>query len=100
MFDYADDVGLKRLNPNYLGMLDQIVCTHADVFVGTWFSTFTGYIIRLRGYLGYADDSNLFGDKSHRDRMQVPELMKFPYYMREWNESWWHINDDQHTFHE
>jgi hypothetical protein len=98
LFDYADLVGLKDMNPNYLGMLDQIVCTRGDVFVGTWFSTFTGYIVRMRGYLKYADNSNLFGDKAHRDRMQQPELMKFPYYMREWNESWWHIDDDQHTF--
>lgn len=95
--DYTDLVGLKGINPNFLGMLDQIVCTRGDVFVGTWFSTFTGYITRMRGYLHHLDNSNFFGDMKHRDRMQSPEAMHFPYYMREWNESWWGIDDDDHV---
>ncbi len=54
------------MNPNMLGMLDQIVCTRGDIFVGTWFSTFSAYIIRLRGYLHYPDVANLYGDMKHR----------------------------------
>lgn len=41
---------LKSINPNMYGMLDSIVCSRATVFAGTYFSTFTGYIHRLRGY--------------------------------------------------
>jgi hypothetical protein len=47
-------------------MIDQVVCTRGDIFVGTWFSTFTGYITRMRGYMGYADTTVFFGDKAHR----------------------------------
>jgi hypothetical protein len=47
-------------------MIDQVVCTRGDIFVGTWFSTFTGYITRMRGYLGYPDTSVYFGDMAHR----------------------------------
>lgn len=88
--------GLQDINPNFLGMIDAIVCTRGDQFVGTWFSTFSAYIVRMRGYLGYMDHSNWYGDMKHRDRMQQPEQMKFPYYMREWNESWWRIDDESY----
>ena len=38
------------LNTNYYGMLDQLVASKGDVFIGAFFSTFTGYINRMRGY--------------------------------------------------
>eukprot|EP01038_Epipyxis_sp_PR26KG_P012435 gene12435-16679_t len=90
--DFTALADLKGVNPNLLGMIDQVVCTRGDVFVGTWFSTFSGYITRMRGYLGYADRSNYYGDKNHRDRFQHDELPKFPFYMREWNISWYDID--------
>jgi hypothetical protein len=38
------------MNTNLYGMLDQLVATKGRTFVGTYFSTFTGYINRMRGY--------------------------------------------------
>lgn len=113
--DYMDVADLRSMNPNYLGMIDQIICSRGDYFVGTWFSTFTGYITRMRGYLGYSDKTVFFGDKEHRyctittnkqhffpscndfspfirDRFQKHENPKFPFYMREWNNSWHDID--------
>ena len=46
---------LSDVNPNYFGMVDSIVCSRAAEFAGTWFSTFTGYIHRLRGYHGLGE---------------------------------------------
>lgn len=43
------------INPNYLGMAESIVCSRANAFAGTWFSTFTGYIHRLRGFHGLGE---------------------------------------------
>lgn len=91
--DYMDLAGLHAVNPNYLGMIDQIVCVRGDQFVGTWFSTFSGYITRMRGYLGYHDHTTWYGDKGHRDRFQHDELPMFPFYMREWNVSWTNIDE-------
>lgn len=34
---------------NHIGMIEQIVCANAHTFVGTPWSTFTGYITRMRG---------------------------------------------------
>jgi hypothetical protein len=45
--DYMDTADLRTINPNFLGMIDQIVCTRGEIFVGTWFSTFSGYITRF-----------------------------------------------------
>ena len=35
---------------HYYGMVEQLVCARGTNFVGTFYSTFTGYINRLRGY--------------------------------------------------
>lgn len=44
--DYMDVANLRDVNPNYLGMIEQVVCSLGRVFVGTWFSTFSSYITR------------------------------------------------------
>ena len=47
--DYWEEAGLADLDPNYMGMIDTIVASRGRVFGGTFFSTFTGYINRMRG---------------------------------------------------
>ena len=37
---------IEGVNPNYYGMLDQLVAYKGKVFFGTWFSTLSGYINR------------------------------------------------------
>jgi hypothetical protein len=91
--DYWDKADLGSANPNILGMIDALICARGTTFVGTWFSTFTGYITRVRGYMGYSDRSVYLGDKVHRDRYQRDEDPRFPFYMREYNVSWDHIDD-------
>ena len=76
-----DSADLGAINPNYLGMIDQVVCAGGEMFTGTWFSTFSGYITRMRGYQGLQDSSVRYADMAHRDRFQHHELPKFPFYM-------------------
>lgn len=40
---------------NYFGMIDQLVSSRGKIFFGCWFSTFTGYIDRIRGYHSVKD---------------------------------------------
>jgi len=41
---------IKQINTNHYGMLDQLIASRGRTFIGTWHSTFTGYINRMRGY--------------------------------------------------
>jgi hypothetical protein len=35
---------------NHVGMIEQIICANGERFIGTPYSTFTGFITRMRGY--------------------------------------------------
>lgn len=54
--DYYHRFGLEEINQNHIGMIEQVVCAAANIFIGTPLSTFTSYITRLRGYM---DQSNI-----------------------------------------
>jgi len=49
----------QGLSKNYYGMLDQLIASRGRTFFGTFYSTFTGYINRVRGY--HADKNKLNG---------------------------------------
>jgi len=46
---------LSGVNTNFYGMMDQLIASRGRIFFGCWFSTFTGYITRLRGYRSQND---------------------------------------------
>jgi hypothetical protein len=46
--DFMKELG--DLNPNYFGMVDQLIMSRGKTFFGAYMSTFTGYIERIRGY--------------------------------------------------
>jgi len=89
---------LKGINANYYGMLDQLVAYKGRVFFGTWRSTLSGYINRMRGYYitkhkleGYKEgtmDSYYFVPTDKRNQMKNYHAVKKPIYMREFPISW------------
>ena len=46
---------LEGVNTNLYGMVDQVAASRGRVFFGCWFSTFTGFINRMRGYRSVKD---------------------------------------------
>jgi len=86
------------VNTNYYGMIDQLVASRGRVFFGCWFSTFTGYINRLRGY--HADDhqepgyemgvhnSYYYAPADRKEHMKVYYPVKQAFYAREFPTSW------------
>ena len=67
-------------------MVDTIVCTRAKVFAGTYYSTFTGYIHRIRGYHGLGEYTYYHTTK----KVFQPQLPKSVSsgWMREWRSGW------------
>lgn len=98
--DFLDLV--PGLNKNYYGMLDQLVASRARTFFGCWFSTFTGYINRLRGY--HADrlkaprfqigaiDSYYYVPKENKNRMREYWPLSGAFYAREFPIAWRNID--------
>lgn len=55
--DFSDQLRLGNVNlaviQDMLGLCEQLICAHADHFVGSYYSTFTMYIKRLRKQLSW-----------------------------------------------
>ena len=86
LHDYQRKGALKGVNPNLLGMVETIVCSRAKVFAGTYFSTFTGYIHRLRGYHGLGE-ATYYHSKQFRDHLQMKKSCGSGF-SREWRAGW------------
>ena len=89
--DFTRMGALKGVNPNWFGMIESIVCSRAKAFAGTYFSTFTGYIHRLRGYHGLGESTYYH----HKKFLFHPQMTKSVGhgFSREWRAGW---TDDDH----
>uniref|UniRef100_A0A7S1YBV7 Uncharacterized protein n=1 Tax=Grammatophora oceanica TaxID=210454 RepID=A0A7S1YBV7_9STRA len=98
--DYWDIANLGSLDKTYLGMIDTVVAAQGRTFAGTWFSTFSGFINRLRGYYGYSMNDSWY---SWLERKTVVQNWTYPngnYPAREWPISWIGIDGDEILEHE
>uniref|UniRef100_A0A7S2DLB8 O-fucosyltransferase family protein n=1 Tax=Octactis speculum TaxID=3111310 RepID=A0A7S2DLB8_9STRA len=85
--DYMEH--LDGISPNFYGMIEQIVAAQGRTFTGTFFSTFTGYITRLRGYYGFEDNKTFyFAPKDKILAFHSQTWPTNPYYTREWPLAW------------
>lgn len=66
--DLKSGTDIDTINQNYVGMIEQVVCANADVFIGTPLSTFTAYITRIRGYM----NRTLSSEALERASVRVP----------------------------
>jgi len=109
---YLDDfihTELKGLNTNYYGIIDQLVASKGRYFFGCWFSTYTAYINRLRGYhtnfhKNHSHSNSEIDTRSHYelgiipsyyytpedkfDSMQKYHAIKKDFFAREYPTSW------------
>lgn len=88
--DYASTAGVSSLNQNHVGMLEQVICTNAHTFIGTPLSTFSGFIIRMRGYHNSTDGrfkrSFYTMPGYSKDLQQKPRLHR-PIWVREFSDA-------------
>jgi len=92
--DYFDLAKLGDLDPNWFGMIDTIVASRGRAFAGTFFSTFTGYINRLRGYHGLSMNDTWYSWLPRKDKMHSWERVDGFAYAYEWPDGWIGIDAD------
>jgi GDP-fucose protein O-fucosyltransferase len=92
--DYTELAGLKDLDPNYMGMIDTIVASRGRAFAGTWFSTFSGYINRLRGYHGMTMMDSWYSFLDRKEALHKWEEVDHFAYAFEWPDCWVGIDAD------
>ena len=90
------------MNPSYFGMLDQLVTSRGRYFFGCWFSTFSSYVNRLRGYhsqknreKGYEQgiiDSYYYAMPEKKLLMREFWPVKKAFHAREFPRSWMNID--------
>jgi len=101
---------IKGINTNFYGMLDQLIASKGRVFIGTWWSTLSGYVNRMRGYYiakhkldGYKDgamESYYFYPDERMNQMKQYMPVKKPIYMREFPISWRDIDNGIEEIHQ
>jgi len=85
-------------DPNWAGMVEQLICGASPVFLGTWWSTFTGYITRIRGYRGLRP-STFYVLPKYRDAFIKPSRpVGGAAWWREWPTGFEDIDDDHRLF--
>jgi hypothetical protein len=94
--DYMELAGLDGLDPNYFGMIDTIISSRGRAFAGTWFSTFTGYINRMRGYHGLTMQDSWYSFLERKTKMHTWENIHEFAYAYEWPDGWIGIDADTH----
>lgn len=83
LHDFKEELG--DVNPNYYGMIDQLIASRSETFFGAYYSTFTGYINRLRGYHSQKLKLDGYQDGSIKSYYYVPEThANFRIAMREY----------------
>jgi len=98
--DFWEVGNLDELDSNFLGMVDTIIASHGRTFAGTWFSTFTGYINRMRGYLGYSMKDSWYSYLPRKDAVRDYKYPVGNYGAREWPIGWIGIDGDRVIEHE
>ncbi len=80
--------------PEYLPLIEQIVCAHGRIFVGTRLSTMSSYIYRLRGYLGQPNTQYYVTSSTNRNPEERHDPSWFglvsigDHWTREFPEAW------------
>ncbi|KAL3788358.1 hypothetical protein HJC23_009164 [Cyclotella cryptica] len=85
---------LGGIDPNHRGMIETVIASRGRAFVGTYRSTFSGYINRLRGYYGISMNNSWYGDLEHKTIMHEWSNVNLDTYAKEWPDAWIGIDSD------
>jgi GDP-fucose protein O-fucosyltransferase len=93
---------LNDVNTNFYGMIDQRVASRGRTFIGCYYSTFTGYINRMRGYHSQKEKSNgweqgivnswYYIPREQKEALRVYMPLSPPLWAREFPLAWRDLN--------
>ena len=78
-------------DPNARGMVEQLVAAapNCRTFTGTFFSTFSSYVARLRAYYDHAPDTFFYAAPPAKKRVLHDTVAPhYPFFNREWPLAW------------
>lgn len=93
--NYLEKAGLANIEKQYLGMIESIIASRGRIFVGTWHSTYSAQIMRLRGYYGVSRMSSYYAFRPRRFEMNKFIYPHGNYAAREWPSAWLGIDGDE-----
>eukprot|EP00804_Cyclotella_cryptica_P016037 CCRYP_004193-RB/>CCRYP_004193-RB protein AED:0.04 eAED:0.04 QI:1389/1/1/1/1/1/4/213/543 len=102
--DFSSEI--SSINPNCFALVEQIVASRSRVFIGTFYSSFSAYIMRLRGYYSVKEHRDGYKSGRLRDTYYIPSKYKNvmrmyqsvqpPFFARDFPPAWRDI--DHHEF--
>lgn len=92
--DYFEFADLGSMDPNYFGMIDTIIASRGRAFAGTFFSTFSGYINRLRGHHGMTMKDSWYSWLPRKTKMHEWNDIDTFVFAYEWPTGWIGIDSD------
>eukprot|EP01125_Pyxidicula_operculata_P006381 TRINITY_DN2217_c0_g1_i2.p1 TRINITY_DN2217_c0_g1~~TRINITY_DN2217_c0_g1_i2.p1 ORF type:complete len:1264 (-),score=329.77 TRINITY_DN2217_c0_g1_i2:33-3467(-) len=72
------------MDPKWVSMIEQLICSQGRVFVGTLYSTLTSYIHRMRGFMPHIENKNFYFH--HNFYVNLTDFQKVEYYG--WDREW------------
>ena len=84
----GEAAAVARIGANERGFVDVLVASQGRTFTGTWFSTLSTHVQRIRGYVGRPDASTFFSEPKRWAACQKWEEPRRPWYMREYPTAW------------
>jgi len=90
------------LNPNFHGMVEQMIAAKAGIFFGTYYSTYSGFISRLRGYYSVQNEEDgivegilrntFYITSEQKNEYAISKAVQKPFFSREFPIAWRNIN--------
>ncbi len=94
--DYWELADLGSFDIEHRGMIDAIVASRGRAFAGTFYSTFSGYINRMRGYYGMSKFTSFYSWNPVKYEMQKgPFFSSENKFEREYPVGWVGIDGDE-----
>ena len=86
---YSDYKGSsnKYLDYNLIGMIEQLICTRAKIFIGNDLSTFSSYIYRLRGYMRDIENKEYYLN-TKKCLKNIKKISIKPTWIQTWMSTW------------